>query len=61
MCIHYPGIHGTLFVSAPGQRKIDSASAIALDCVHLPSDVCASVIGQTGTGEPFFGSVELSR
>lgn len=61
MCLHYPGIHGTLFVGAPGQRKIDSASAIALDCEHLPSDVCAAVIGQSGTGEPFFGSVELSR
>lgn len=61
MCIHYPGIHGALFVSAPGQRKVDSASAVAIDCEHLPNDVCVAVIGSSGSGEPFFGTVELSR
>jgi hypothetical protein len=48
MCIAYSGVQGSMSVSAPGQQKIDSASAIALDCALMPSGTCPTL--QDGNG-----------
>ena len=50
MCIARAGLQGSMSVSAPGQQRIDSASAIALDCALMPSGTCPAL--QDGNGPP---------
>lgn len=60
MCVHRAGLTGSMNVNPPGQRKIDSASAIVLDCALMPSGTCPSI--QDGSGPlNFLYDLELTR
>ena len=60
LCRHDAGMPGAISVGAAGNRRVDSASALLLRCVHLPGDICATAT--TGSGpRTFFLSVELTR
>ncbi len=60
LCRHDAGMPGAISVAAAGNRRVDSASALLLRCVHLPGDICATAT--TGSGpRTFFLSVELTR
>lgn len=58
MCRHDAGMSGTIDVGAPGNRRIDSASAFLLRCSHLPDEVCRRATSGSGSAT-FFLSVEL--
>lgn len=47
-CQHEPGLTGTIWHNGPGQRKVDSASALLLSCGHLSEPTCRTI--QAGGG-----------
>lgn len=60
MCVAYSGVQGTMAVAAAGQQRIDSASAIALDCALMPSGTCPVL--QDGNGPlNFLYDIQLVR
>ncbi len=60
MCIHRPGLAGSLNVNPPGQKNIDSASGIVLSCALLPEGTCPTI--QDGTGPlNFLYDLQLTR
>lgn len=60
MCISYSGVQGSMSVSSPGARRVDSASAIALDCALMPAGTCPSL--QDGNGPlNFLYDLQLTR
>ena len=48
ICIAYAGTQGTMSISAPGQQRIESTSAMVLDCALMPVGTCPTL--QDGTG-----------
>ncbi len=60
-CVSRPGLNGTISIVAPGQRVLDSASGVVLECDHLPDDLCNSLSGGPGGGTNSFTGVELTR
>lgn len=60
-CIAYGGVQGEMAISAPGKRRIHSATAIVLDCALMPSGTCPSL--QDGSTGPlnFLYDLELTR
>jgi hypothetical protein len=60
LCRHDAGMSGTVNSTAPGTRRLDSASAFVLRCSHLPSDVCKTATSGAGT-TTFFIDVELTE
>ncbi|HUP14512.1 MAG TPA: pilus assembly protein TadG-related protein [Acidimicrobiia bacterium] len=59
-CQHDPGMQGSISIAASGQQKVDSASALVIDCNQLPVPVCQSVAG-SGAGDNAFFVLELTR
>lgn len=47
MCTHLPGLAGSMNVNPPGQKNVDSASAIVLSCAVIPPGTCPTI--QDGT------------
>ena len=59
-CKHEPGLTGSISITAAGQQKIDSASAIVLKCGQLPEEICERLI--TGAGDVnAFSKLELTK
>lgn len=60
MCTHHPGLAGSMDVNPPGQKNIDSASAIVLSCAVMPVGTCATI--QDGSGPlNFLFDLQLTR
>jgi len=59
-CMHEPGMEGEIDISASGQQRVDSASAIVLGCYHLPAPLCQTISGGGSAGNQFF-ELELTR
>ncbi len=60
MCTHRPGLAGSMDVNPPGQKNIDSASAIVLSCAVIPADTCPTI--QDGTTPlHFLYDLQLTR
>ena len=59
-CQHEPGMQGSISITAAGQRKVDSASALILGCEQLPAPVCQMTAGG-GSGDEAFFIMELTR
>lgn len=47
-CIAHAGVQGEMQVSAPGQQRVHSGTAVLLDCALMPTGTCPSI--QDGTG-----------
>lgn len=43
VCVHRAGIDGHMDVNPPGQKKVDSAGSVVLDCDLLPVGTCSSL------------------
>lgn len=60
VCIHRPGLVGSMDVNPPGQKTIQSASGILLSCAILPSGTCPTI--QDGTNPlNFLYDLQLTR
>jgi hypothetical protein len=60
MCTHRPGLEGSMNVNPPGQKNIDSASALVLSCSIMPSGTCPAI--QDGTNPlNFLFDLQLTR
>lgn len=60
-CRHQPGMTGEIHVSAPGQKRVDSASAFVLKCGHFSEDVCKDVQTSTGGSATLIFDIRLTR
>lgn len=59
-CRHQAGMTGEIHVAAPGQQRIDSASAFLLKCEHFSDETCEDV--QTATGpKRLITDIELTK
>jgi hypothetical protein len=59
-CRHDPGMVGNINHNSPGQRRIDSASALVLACEHLPPPTCQA-ISSGGSLQNQFYVTELTK
>ena len=60
-CRHQPGMTGEIFVAAPGQKRVDSASAYVLECSHFSEDVCRDVQTSAGGTTTMIFDIRLTR
>ena len=59
-CRHQAGMTGEIYVAAPGQQRVDSASAFLLKCEHFSDETCEDV--QTATGpKRLITDIELTK
>jgi Flp pilus assembly protein TadG len=59
-CMHEPGMQGEISVPAQGSQRVDSASALVLECEQLPAPLCQTISGGGSPGNEFF-TIELTR
>lgn len=59
-CMHEPGMQGEISVSAAGEQRVDSASALVLGCEQLPAPICQTISAGGSPGNEFF-TIELTR
>jgi Flp pilus assembly protein TadG len=59
-CRHEPGMVGVITSSSPGQRKVDSASALLLSCAQLSEPTCRTIQAAGGPSTILF-DLHLSR
>jgi hypothetical protein len=60
MCVHHPGLTGSMGVGPKGLQKVDSASALVLSCALLPAGTCPTI--QDGTNPlNFLYDLQLTR
>jgi hypothetical protein len=60
-CRHQPGMTGEIYVAAPGQKRVNSASAFILKCGHFSDDVCKDVQTSTGGSATLIFDIRLTR
>jgi hypothetical protein len=60
-CMHEPGMGGSVDRSGgPGQKRVDSASALVIGCHHLPLPLCQTISSGGSAGNQFY-ILELTR
>lgn len=61
LCRHDPGMTGQISVTAPGQKRVDSASAWILKCAHFAPETCSVIENGAGAPTSILTRVELTR
>ena len=61
LCVHRPGLDGSMTVTSPGQRVFQSAGAMVLSCEIMPAGTCPSLQDPSGGGLTFLYDLQLTR